>query len=293
MKQLSLIVSVLLFFLFSSPALAVISHQISNFERVNDYYSIDVTLSGASADSQYYLQAMFTKDSPPNYLGFTWGQKGDWIKYDSSPDKDFLVENFPVIQNDNTQKILIKPDLEDSGYKGPGEYLLKVKRYTQGGSGTYSENTLTVSLSDDAPILAVATQTETPTQTPTPTPTPTPSPTRTPTPTPTSTPTSTKTPTPTPTSSSKTTTPTSTVNISDGPTITQGTDNEIATESSLIDPDILGEATTSSTPTQTTTPEIKGKSSNSGLNRIFILLGLSLAIPAAALYFFSDRVKIS
>ena len=285
MKLPSLIFLVFLSLFYAPSITASISIEISNLEPVNDYYSLDAVISGAATDSSYFVQAVFKKENSSNYSGFTWSEKGEWLKYDGSPEKEYIKDNFPLLVSGQVRKLLVKPDPD----KGNGNFTLRLRRYT-GGSPSHTgdpSNELT---------LAVQNQIDEPTNTPTPTSTP--SPTRSPTPTPTPTPTSTSTPipakTPTPTStSSKTPTSTSTITNSDRPTITQGTDDETATHSTFIDPDILGETTTSSTPILTATPEIKGKSSGSGLNRIFIILGLSLAIPAAALYFFSDKVKIS
>lgn len=288
MKLFSLLVFLTLFFFSCSPVKAVIQLQISNFEKVNDYYSLDVTLTGASTDSAYYFQSMFTKADPPNYLGYTWGQKGEWVKYDSSPDKEYIKENFPLLENGRTLKILIKPDVEDKGYKGPGEYLLKGKRYTQGGSASFAENSLTITLSESVPEpeeistqLISSSPNPSPTATLSPTQTPTISPTRSPTasPTPTKSPTARSTPSSSPT-------PTNKIIISTSPSASPS-----ATLS--LDEQILGATTTSSPTDAPSTQAVKGKATGSTQNIIFILLGLVLGLPATALYFFSNRVKIS
>jgi len=300
-KQFSLIVSFLTFLFLSSPAYATISLTISNFEKVNDYFSIDVTLSGAASDSSYFIQAMFTKPESPNYLGFTWGQKGDWIKYVSSPETDYIKTNFPILENNNTQKILLRPDTDDSGYKGPGEYLVKVKRYTQGGSSTASDNSLTVTLAEATPTQEVS-----PTQDPTTSPTPTSVATATSTPT--STPTNTSAPTATKTSTSSTTnTPTSTQTKTPTPSsslrVSSSSQSNLTPLTTSVTPsttfspteNILGEATTLSAQPEDISPTIvpDKPSSGSNLNRILIIIGLILVIPASALYFFSDKVKIA
>jgi len=271
------------------------SVQISNFERVNDYYSVDVLLSGAASGSSYFVQAMFTKPDKSNYLGYTWGQKGDWIKYVSSPDKDFLAENFPIIENERVLKILIKPDIEDSGFEGPGEYQLRVKRYTAGGSGTYSDNSLTITLSDITPTVTeqtapVETPAETPTETPVPTQTSTPTSVVTATPTPTLTSTSTPTPTPSP---SKPKSPPA------APSVPGASQTPSYPSPSLIisSEDILGDATSTAEVSQEISPQSTeistDTSSSSALNRVFIIAGLLIAIPSSILYILSNRFKIS
>ncbi len=189
------------FLLFPKGALAAISFQISNFEKNNDYYTVDALISGAASASAYFVQAMFTPLDSNNYFGFTWSQKGEWFKYISSPDKEYIKSDFSVLETGITKKFLVKPDTDSPKYTGPGQYLLKLKRYTgESQSGTYSDNSLTVTLSDSTPIQeAIPTESSTPT--PTSTPTSSPSPTLTPTKTPTPTPTPTVKPTSTPTRS--------------------------------------------------------------------------------------------
>ncbi|MCX6793990.1 MAG: hypothetical protein NTY06_02695 [Candidatus Gottesmanbacteria bacterium] len=99
-------------------------------------------------------------------------------------------------------KLKMRFKIDDPNYQGPGNYDLKVRRYT-GKSSTFAQESNTLNI-----VLTATMPTATPTPLPTSTPTPTPEPTVTPTRTPTPTPTPTKTPTPTPTPTVK---PTSTV----------------------------------------------------------------------------------
>ncbi len=196
------ILALLMFFflVFARSAFAAISFRISNFTPVDDYYSLDAEIQGAATDSAYYVQAMFTPVDANSYFGYTWNQKGQWVKYISSPDKDFIKENFPLFPGNEVQKILLKPDFTSSKYHGPGDYVVKVKRYTgESSTGYYADNSLTVSLSDPSPS---PTETPTPTSTPTQTNTPSATPPSTPSKTPTLTakPSATFTPTASPTS---------------------------------------------------------------------------------------------
>ena len=160
-----------LVFLLALPTsvFATISFTISNPVREGDYYIVDTTLSGISTASAYVF-GVFTNTASPNYFGSTWGQKESWVGYQSFS-KDFIVSNFPILQKDNLQKIWIKPNYLDSGYKGPGEYFLKLRRYTGGSDNSAGDsNTLIVNLTESLP-----TPTVTPTHSPTPTKSPTPS----------------------------------------------------------------------------------------------------------------------
>lgn len=114
----------------------------------DDYFEVIAKVSGMSSSSSCFVQGMFTSKDSNRYFGFTWSKNGDWLRYDSSPEKSFVLENYIQLQNDQETKILLKPDFTDKDYKGPGEYLVKLKRYTASGSGgDYSENSLIVNLS--------------------------------------------------------------------------------------------------------------------------------------------------
>ena len=234
-----ILVLLMFFFLaFADPAFTAITFQISNFEKVNDYYSVDAAISGAATGSAYYLQAMFKPTDSKNYFGNTWGQTGDWFKYVSSPNPDYVKANFPKIDNNSTLKVLLKPDTESSEYHGPGEYLLKLKRYTgESSSGTYADNSLTVTLSDPSPP---------PTPSPTSTPTASSIPSSSPPPTITPTVSSTKIPTPTPT---KVTSPTA-APTSRGPTSTNSPTASVAAE-------ILGISATATPSQEVVTPAVE------------------------------------
>jgi len=178
-------------FLFPKDISATISFTISNPIREGDYFIVDASLSGI-ASSSAFVQGMFTATSSANYFGFTWGQNEEWVNYVGSTNKDFIVQNFPILQKNISQKIWVKPNYADSAYRGPGEYFLKLKRYTGASDNSTGEDAvLTVNLSEPLPT-PTPTPTEEPTNTPEPTTVWTPNPTKTPTPTTKSTPTPTK-----------------------------------------------------------------------------------------------------
>lgn len=196
MKQILPVLFLFLLFIFPKISLATVSFQISNFKREGDYIIVEASVSGISSSSAY-VQGMFTNISSSDYFGFTWGQKEEWVDYQST-NKEFITTRLPILLRDTVQSIWIRPNFENSGYKGPGDYYLKLKRFT-GTADTSSEysNTLTVGLYE---VLTTPTPTPTELITSTPTPTETPvtlNPTKTPTPTPikTATPTISKTPT--------------------------------------------------------------------------------------------------
>jgi hypothetical protein len=184
-KQILPVLFLLLFlFIFSPPVFAVISFSISNPVREGDYFIIDASLSGIASTSAF-VQGMFTATSSSSYFGYTWGQNEEWVNYVGNTNKDFIIQNFPILQRDVMQKIWVRPNYEDSAYKGPGDYLLKLKRYTGASdNSTGTDAFITVTLTEPLPTSS-PTPTEEPTNTPDPTSISTPNPTKTPTPTPT------------------------------------------------------------------------------------------------------------
>lgn len=96
--------------------------------------SINLKLSN-SPNKIFYLKAAFKKDTSSNYFGLT--KNGDnWIKNGEDFSKQILIT---TDETGSWQKEIIgKVDTEDSGYSGDGEYLLKVAKYTQTGTLSWS-----------------------------------------------------------------------------------------------------------------------------------------------------------
>lgn len=183
---------------------ADISFVIANPINETDIITVDVLISGLTSrscpDVKCYLQGSFQKTSGDNYFGYTQNNYEDWVKYLSSPSVDYIKTNlfyFEPVEGSWSGKIKVKNDIESVGYKGPGDYSLKIRRYSGGSTSEAGEsNILTVTLTLSLP-------TPVPTPTPTETPTTTPEPTTVPTVAPTPTPPRTLTPTPIRTTTSK------------------------------------------------------------------------------------------
>ena len=200
-------------FVSASPVFAI-DLSISNPVVSNDEVMVGVNISGLVSNScpltKCYLQGMFTKTaSPAHYFGFTKNNygEGDWYKYFWSPSKEEIQSTYFYFTPENgtwSGTLNIKNDPADPDYVGPGDYFLRVRRYTgnsDNGPTSEESNDLTIGLTYVLP-------TPTPTSTPIPTPTPTATPNPTATPTKTSSPTPTKSPTPKPTTTfSPTSTP--------------------------------------------------------------------------------------
>ena len=155
-------------------------------------FEVDVSLTSAPANRTYYLRAVFYEEGKTQYFGYTFNHEDNWHKSSSEHTK------FLKITTDETKswsgKLKVKADISDSAFKGTGDYSFKIGRYTEGGSLSWHDNSITITIN----VQPTSTPTPTPTSTPTPTPTSTPTPpASTSTPTPTSSPTPSTTPTPT------------------------------------------------------------------------------------------------
>lgn len=198
MKLVVFLVAFILFlFFFSSvkPVFAAISIANISSTTINsqdDIISLTATASGLSTSTQY-LQVVFTKEGETtNYFGLTSNQQGEWYKYKSSPsstgDLQVYFYSFTPVGGAWMGTISAKLDVDDSGFKGSGNYIVKLAKYITSSTPTYSANQYTVAANIPTP-----TPTSAPTSAPVPTNTPTPPPTSTPiqpTPTPKPTPTS-------------------------------------------------------------------------------------------------------
>ncbi len=159
----------LLFFIFQNKTFAAtftFSNTPSSIQD-NQSFSVNVSLSiNGSSGNIYYIKGDFASvNSSTSYLGFTKDNFGNW--YNGKPTLDY-TKLFKITMDSSNQwsgAISFKPDASDSGYKGPGNYNFKLRRYTStGNSYTWS----------DATVQLAITSSSTPTPTPTPTPIPVP-----------------------------------------------------------------------------------------------------------------------
>lgn len=132
----------------------------------NEEIETTVTLSlQGQGNKTYYLEGAFKQEDTTNYFGLTWNDSS-WIPYTSS--------NFTNLKSITTDQaggwngaVKVKLDESSSLFSGSGTYILRMKRFTTGGSPSWASNDITLTVSTPA--------TSTPNPTPSPTPTPTPS----------------------------------------------------------------------------------------------------------------------
>lgn len=192
----------IVFLVLLVPPVFAIDFTICDPEISDQEISFSASLSGVTTtncpDNRCYLQGVLRSVNSSKYFGETFNTLNNWVDYISSPDTEYIKANFYAadIQTSGwSSRLKMRFKIDDPDYQGPGNYDLKVRRYTGKSSSSYAEsNTLNIVLTAFMP-----TSTPTPTPTNTPTPTPTPNPTNTPTPTVKKTPTPTPSNTPTPT----------------------------------------------------------------------------------------------
>lgn len=114
----------------------VSSFTISNIpSQVNSdqSFSISINLSlPNNPNSSFYLKGAFKKSDSSNYFGLT-KVSNSWIKNNSAHSNQF-----PITTDSSgnwSGSLEVKPNTEDSGFNGSGDYIFKVGRYSATGSG--------------------------------------------------------------------------------------------------------------------------------------------------------------
>jgi len=109
-------------------------------------FSVNINLSiPNSQNTDYYLKGAFKKSDGTRYLGLT-KNGSDWIEYgDDYNDQYKITTDASGTWSGNLE---VKPDKNDNDFKGTGNYIFKVGRYTQGGSGPAWSNEITVKINN-------------------------------------------------------------------------------------------------------------------------------------------------
>ena len=123
-----------LFFFFASSCFAAIELQIDgikdNLTEINydQEIQINTSLTGVSGKKEYYLEALFTFSSGgPRYFGSTLGSDGNWYSYGENYNNFLKIETNE--DGDWSGILKAKPNKDAEGFKGTGEYILKLTRY--------------------------------------------------------------------------------------------------------------------------------------------------------------------
>lgn len=121
-------------------AISIVDVTPSMIDSSDQVISISASASGLSQKKQY-LQVVFTKEGQAaNYFGYTRDHSGGWYKYKSSPTDSDLTSFFGFMPSSGSWsgKLEAKIDMDDSGFTGPGNYLLKLAKYISS-SAVYSD----------------------------------------------------------------------------------------------------------------------------------------------------------
>ncbi|MDZ7586608.1 MAG: hypothetical protein U0946_02545 [Patescibacteria group bacterium] len=174
-KFLLVILSVALFLVFVNQLQAAMEFKVEGIENnpaeINYDQSIEIlfSFSGVSSPKTYYLAGVFQKEAGSNYFGYTWNN--NWYKYGDDFTNFYKLE---INESSYSGKLKIKPDIDSSGFKGTGDYLLKMYRYCSSQNSCGDTNTLTIKII--SPPSPSPTPSPSPAASPSPSPSPTPSP---------------------------------------------------------------------------------------------------------------------
>lgn len=151
----SFFATVFFFHPFVSPAFAALT--INDFSpqvisSAQDPVIISASASGLSDITQYFQVVMTKAGEPTDYFGWTKNNAENWYQYKSSPATSDLQSTFFHFQPNGGNwlgQIVARIDTTDSGFKGPGDYLVKLAKYISS-SPTYS-NAVTLKVNVSAP----------------------------------------------------------------------------------------------------------------------------------------------
>lgn len=167
--RIKLLILAILFLLFGARSAFAVSLNFSDVpQTINDQpFSFNVSISGAGAGTNY-LKVDLYKEGTINYFGETYNGN-DW--YSGSAGKQYLPITIASGQtwNGSVQGRIGNPTLGE--YPGPGNYKLRIRRYTSsGGTGTTDQTPQDIQI-----IFALSSPTPSPTTSPSSTSSPAPS----------------------------------------------------------------------------------------------------------------------
>lgn len=248
-------------FFFSSTTTHAVSITVTGAPASagEEEFSLNVTVEGAGNGTNY-LRIDLYQDGTTNYFGET--DNGSYW-YNGSDGKQYA----PVQIASSSANLAVKAKIGEptlSAYPGPGNYKLRIRRYTSSGNQASNDSQTPVNIS-----LTKTWPSPSPSPTPTPSPSPSPSSTIIPSPSPSPT----LTPTPTPKASPS---------IKPSPSPSQSGNVEGATDSQV---DLSGYGTTPSPLASTESKADPGKPTlNKNRAKTALIVGSSLILISFALF---------
>jgi hypothetical protein len=162
LKTLALFLALMAIFLFwRERVMAIIEFTITDPVVVNDEIEVKVSLIGLTGSSclenRCYLQGTLKAEGGARYFGYTQNNQGEWCAYQSSPEIEEIKSIFFSFEHEEgnwSGNLKVKNNPDDENYLGPGNYELKIRRYS-GKSKTESgeSNTLMVVFTSLKPLL--------------------------------------------------------------------------------------------------------------------------------------------
>ncbi len=127
--------------------------------------SVILSLQGQN-NKTYYLEGAFKKENSSSYFGLTWND-ASWVPYTAS---NFLtLKSITTDQSGNWSGIVkVKLDQDSNLFSGSGMYTLRLKRFTIGGSNSWADNSVAITVNSLPPSISTPSPTNNPTPTPTP-----------------------------------------------------------------------------------------------------------------------------
>lgn len=123
------------------------SFIISNIpSQINSDQSFNATVNLSLPDypnTNFYLKGAFKKSDGSNYFGLTKVGSG-WVKNGSSYSDQYSITTDS--SGNWSGNLEIQPDSNDSGFSGTGDYIFKVGRYTNSGSGPSWSNETSIKI---------------------------------------------------------------------------------------------------------------------------------------------------
>lgn len=132
--------------MFLSAVLLAVSINInsistSEMSSPDDSVTINASAAGLTTTTSR-LQAIFTKSlDSPRYFSFSQNQNGEWYQYKSSPTDSEFADYYIVTASNSAWAgtIKVKFDNNSVGFKGAGDYYLRLKLYKSISSYSYSD----------------------------------------------------------------------------------------------------------------------------------------------------------
>lgn len=115
---------------FSGPAGAAMEFKIDglvgNPTEINFDQEVEIifSFSNVSSPKTYYLAGVFQKEAGNSYFG--WTLNNNWYKYGDDFTNFYKAD---INEGSFSAKLKVKPDPDSGGFKGTGEYQLKIFRY--------------------------------------------------------------------------------------------------------------------------------------------------------------------